>query len=283
MPVAEPDRSVFVSDRHKPLEGKKVVVKYGGSAIVMPELKKDFAKKVVFLQQIGANPVVVHGGGPQISRQMKRLGKKARFVDGLRVTDHDTMVIVQHVLDDINKEIVKLICSFGGVAVGLAGRKGNLLWAKPCEPDLERTGEVKDVNAALLKKLINDSVIPVISSVGIGEDGGCYNINADMAAGEIAAAIKSDLLVFLTDVPGILDNNGRAFSTLTCMQVEELVERGVIGGGMLPKVRAALVGLRKGVVSVNICLGTQPATLFCKKFLATGTIGTRIILDGNTN
>jgi acetylglutamate kinase len=265
--------------------GKTVVIKYGGSAMTDPGLKHDFAQDVVLLKYVGVNPVVVHGGGPMISSMMGRLGLEARFVDGVRYTDAATMEVVEMVLGGaVNKEIVNLINQHGGNAVGLTGKDGNLITARPLEDaragaeKMGLVGEVASVEVALLHRLDEGRFIPVIAPVGVDDKGQSYNINADLAAGAVAHALKAEKLLVLTDVQGILDGKGELLSTLTRERVDQLIAAGVIAGGMMPKVRACLDALAGGVNKAHIVDGRTPHALLLELFTDAG-IGSEIVLS----
>jgi acetylglutamate kinase len=266
--------------------GKTVVVKYGGAAMERAELKEPFALDVLLLAFVGINPVIVHGGGPQIGALMTRLGKEPRFVGGMRVTDAETVEIVEMVLvGKINKEIVGLINHHGGRAVGLSGKDAGLLRAvrRPHrlpsgeEVDIGLVGEVSAVDPAPIRLLEEHGYIPVIAPVGVGAGGETYNINADLVAGEVAAALAAEKLIHLTDVEGIADADGRLVSALTGKDVERLVQDGVITGGMLPKVESSLRALRGGTGKAHIIDGRVPHAILLELFTREG-IGTEIVL-----
>jgi acetylglutamate kinase len=266
--------------------GKSVVIKYGGAAMDQADLKGAFALDVILLQLVGIHPVIVHGGGPQIGALMKRLGKEPRFVGGMRVTDEETIEIVEMVLvGKINKEIVGLINHHGGRAVGLSGKDGNLIRARrrlhrlPSgeEVDIGLVGAVETVNPAPLRLLEENGFIPVIAPVGVGADAETYNINADLMAGEVAAALGAEKLIHLTDVQGILDGHDKLVSTLSREEAERLVQSGVIDGGMLPKVESALRSLEGGTAKAHIVDGRLPHAILLELFTREG-IGTEIVL-----
>ena len=266
--------------------GKTVVIKYGGAAMEQADLKESFALDVILLRLVGINPVIVHGGGPQIDAFMKRLGKEARFVGGMRVTDAETVEIVEMVLvGKINKEIVGLINHHGGRAVGLSGKDADLLLARrrlhrlPTgeEVDIGLVGEVESVNPEPIRLLEEHGFVPVIAPVGVGRSGETYNINADLVAGDVAAALGAEKLIHLTDVQGILDGHGRLVSTLTGKDAERLMQEGVIDGGMLPKVESSLRALRGGTSKAHIIDGRQPHAILLELFTREG-IGTEIVL-----
>jgi len=246
--------------------GKTIVVKYGGNAMVDQNLKEAFAHDVVLLKLVGMNPVVVHGGGPQIDEALERVGKKSTFVQGMRVTDAETMEIVEWVLGgEIQGELVMLINAIGGQAVGLTGKDGGLIRAKKLllpdkndpsvQHDIGLVGEIQAINPAVVKALQDDAFIPVIAPIGFGEDGMSYNINADVVAGKIAQILKAEKLVMLTNTPGVLDKNGNLLTGLSARQIDELFADGTISGGMLPKISSALEAARSGVNAVHIIDG----------------------------
>ena len=269
--------------------GKTIVIKYGGHAMSDEALKKSFAKDVVLMKYIGINPVIVHGGGPQISQTMERMGLKPKFVAGYRVTDSETMDIVEMVLGGaINKEIVNLINSNGGRAAGFTGKDGGFIKAKkkflkgtsaetgaPEIIDAGHLGEVEAVDSAILEALDKGGFIPVIAPIGVGEKGETYNINADLVAGAVAAALSAAKLMLLTDVEGILDADGKLISTLTKKKVAELIKKKVISGGMLPKVAACFDALGGKVGKVHVVDGRVPHALLLEIFTDKG-IGTEI-------
>ena len=266
--------------------GKTVVIKYGGSAMEQGDLKRTFALDVILLRFVGINPVIVHGGGPQIGALMKRLGKEPKFVGGMRVTDAETVEIVEMVLvGKINKEIVGLINFHGGKAVGLSGKDGSLIRARrrlhrlPSgeEGDIGLVGEVEHVNPEAIRLLEDHGFIPVIAPVGVGAAGETYNINADLVAGEVAAALGAEKLIHLTDVQGILGDNGSLITTLSPKEAERLMEESVIDGGMLPKVESSLRALRGGTAKAHIIDGRVPHAILLELFTHEG-IGTEIVL-----
>jgi len=263
--------------------GKTIVIKYGGHAQVDEALKAGFAEDVVLMKYIGVNPVVVHGGGPQITDMMARLGKKPTFVDGVRVTDRETMEVVEMVLGGvINKEIVELISRHGGRAVGLSGKDGRLITAKPLKPsgpkrvDLGQVGEVESVDPQLLIDLTSNRYIPVIAPIGVDRDGRTYNINADLVAGAVARALKAEKLLVLTDVAGILDAKRALIPTLSRKEIQRLIKAGTITSGMLPKVQACLTAVEGGVAKAHIIDGRVLHALLLEIFTKEG-IGTEII------
>ena len=266
--------------------GKTVVIKYGGSAMEESELKRSFALDVILLRFVGIDPVIVHGGGPQIGALMKRLGKEPKFVGGMRVTDEETVEIVEMVLvGKINKEIVGLINYHGGKAVGLSGKDGSLIRARrrlhrlPSgeEVDIGLVGEVEHVNPEPIRLLEEHGFIPVIAPVGVGLAGETYNINADLVAGEVAAALGAEKLIHLTDVQGILGDAGGLVTTLSGKEAERLMEESVIDGGMLPKVESSLRAHRGGTAKAHIIDGRMPHAFLLELFTHEG-IGTEIVL-----
>jgi len=265
--------------------GKTVVVKYGGNAMTDERLKDSFARDVVLMKHVGVNPVVVHGGGPQIGRLLERLGKESRFIDGLRVTDSETMDVVEMVLGGlVNKEIVNLLNRHGGRAVGLTGKDGDLIRARKLTkvsrggddaPDYGQVGEVHSIDASVVHMLIQDRFIPVIAPIGVGEDGLSYNINADMVAGKMAETLQAEKLVLLTNTEGILDKSGILIARVGVREVDELIEDGTISGGMLPKVACALDAVHGGVSSATILDGRVEHAVLLEMFTESG-IGTMI-------
>lgn len=249
-------------------QGKTFVIKYGGNAMVDPALKDGFARDIVLMKLVGMNPVVVHGGGPQIGQLLARIGKESRFVQGMRVTDQETMDVVEMVLGGlVNKEIVHLINRHGGKAVGLSGKDGGMISARklalqppdvglPSEIiDIGHVGEVIGINAELVSLLDTGDFIPVIAPIGIGDDGATYNINADLVAGHLAATLKAEKLLLLTNTAGVLDASGELLTHMDAARTEQLIREGVIHGGMLPKVRCALKAVASGVGSAHIVDG----------------------------
>jgi acetylglutamate kinase len=246
--------------------GKTIVIKYGGNAMTEERLKAGFARDVVLLKQVGVNPVVVHGGGPQIGSLLKRLGKVSEFVHGLRVTDRETMDVVQMVLGGlVNQEIVALINRFGGRAVGLTGNDGQMIRARPLREvdgpdgmtavDLGLVGEVESVDPAIVHNLDKSAFIPVIAPIGFDRDGNAYNINADTAAEKLAVVLNAEKLFLLTNTPGVLNAQGELIPRLTAAEVDEMIRSGVIHGGMIPKIRCALDAVRSGVTATHIVDG----------------------------
>jgi len=266
--------------------GKTVVIKYGGAAMEEADLKEPFALDVILLRFVGIRPVIVHGGGPQIGALMKRLGKEPRFVGGMRVTDAETIEIVEMVLvGKINTEIVGLINHHGGKAVGLSGKDSSLLRARRRphrgsqgeEIDIGLVGEVTLVNPEPIRLLEDNGFVPVIAPIGVGDDGETYNINADLVAGEIAAALGAEKLIHLTDVEGIKDGRGQLISTLARKDAERLMKEGVIDGGMLPKVESSLRALEGGTAKAHIVDGRVPHAILLELFTREG-VGTEIVL-----
>lgn len=265
--------------------GKTVVVKYGGAAMEEERLKEAVAQDVILMRYVGMQPVVVHGGGPQIGRAMEKVGLKPQFVRGLRVTDRETMRIVEMVLvGEINQEIVALINRLGGSAIGLSGKDGGLIRARKAPParekeeevDLGLVGEVDSVDPRAIRTLEEAGFIPVIAPTGVDGQGVTYNINADLAAGAIAAALSAEKLVVLTDTDGILDKRGRLLSTLSRREVERLIREGTIDRGMLPKIQACLTALEGKVHKAHIINGTVPHALLLEIFTEAG-VGTEVV------
>lgn len=269
--------------------GRTMVIKYGGHAMVDEKLKRFFAQDIILLKYIGINPVVVHGGGPQIGRTLDQMGIKSNFVQGMRVTDQQTLDVVEMVLcGKINKEIVGLINSRGGKAVGLSGKDGRLIRAKKLEIsspqkspeiiDIGRVGEVEEIDAEIILTLEKSGFIPVIAPLGIDEKEQTYNINADLVAGEIAKALTAQKLIILTDTPGVLDPHNRLISTLDSRHAQEMISQGSITEGMLPKVDCCLKALRGGVAKAHIIDGRLEHSLLLEIFTDQG-IGTQIVLQ----
>jgi acetylglutamate kinase len=246
------------------LDRKTVVIKFGGNAMVDEALKSSFAQDIVLLKQVGVNPVIVHGGGPQIGKLLEQIGKKSRFIEGMRVTDNETMDVVEMVLGgQVNKQIVALINRHGGRAVGLTGKDGGLITARKMRlsgddskiNDLGQVGEVESIDPRVVTMLDNDDFIPVIAPIGVGADGASYNINADLVAGELARVLGAEKLLLLTNTPGVLDLEGNLLTGLSSADTEQLIASGVIHGGMLPKVRCALNAVKGGVATSQIIDG----------------------------
>ncbi len=273
----------------KRFRGKTIVIKYGGNAMSDEALKSSFARDVVLMKLVGMNPVVVHGGGPQIGALLERLGKKSEFVDGMRVTDSETMDIVEMVLGGlVNKEIVNLLNRHGGNAVGLSGKDGELIRARKMlfkrnSPELEapeiidigHVGEVESIDTAVVDMLIQGDFIPVIAPVGVDENGQSYNINADLVAGKIAEVLNAEKLIMLTNTAGLLDENDKVLTGLSSGEVDDLIDKGIIHGGMLPKIRSALDAVHAGVHTSHIIDGRIPHALLLEVFTDVG-VGTLI-------
>jgi acetylglutamate kinase len=249
--------------------GKTLVIKYGGNAMTDPALQADFAEDVVLLKLVGMNPIVVHGGGPQIDKALDKIGKKGQFIQGMRVTDEETMEVVEWVLGgEVQQDIVGLINAAGGKAVGLTGRDGGLLRARKLmmkdqknpdvEHDMGQVGEIEAIDPAVLKALQDDQFIPVISPIGVGEHNESYNINADLVAGKLAEVLKAEKLVLLTNIKGVLDKQGQLLAELTARQIDDLIADGTISGGMIPKIAGALDAAKSGVNAVHIVDGRVP-------------------------
>ena len=250
----------------KRFHGKTIVVKYGGNAMTDEHLKQCFARDVVLLKLVGMNPVVVHGGGPQIENLLARVGKKGEFVQGMRVTDAETMDLVEMVLGgQVNKEIVNLINQHGGKAVGLTGKDGNFIRARKLMMenkdapgdliDIGQVGDIISIDPSLIALLDTGAFIPVIAPIGVGSEGETYNINADVVAGKIAEVLKAEKLVLLTNTPGVLDQSGKLITGITPKQIDDMVADGTLSGGMLPKISSALDAARSGVKGVHIIDG----------------------------
>ena len=269
--------------------GKTLVIKYGGNAMESEELKTGFARDIVLMKAVGINPVVVHGGGPQIADLLKRLNIESRFVEGMRVTDGQTMDVVEMVLGgQVNKDIVNLINSHGGSAIGLTGKDARLIRARKLtvthqdadmnEPeiiDIGQVGEVASVNTDLLDMLVKGDFIPVIAPIGVGPNGESYNINADLVAGKVAEALHAEKLMLLPNIAGLMDKQGNVLTGLNTAQVDELIADGTIYGGMLPKIRCALDAVQGGVHSAHIIDGRVPNAVLLEIFTDHG-VGTLI-------
>ncbi len=249
--------------------GKTIVIKYGGNAMTDPELQADFAEDVVLLKLVGLNPVVVHGGGPQIDAALNKIGKKGQFIQGMRVTDEETMEVVEWVLaGEVQQDIVGLINAAGGKAVGLTGRDGGLIRARKLkmmdrddpskEHDVGQVGEIDSIDPSVVKALQDDQFIPVISPIGFGAHNESYNINADLVASKLAEVLKAEKLMMLTNIKGVLDKEGNLLTDLTARRIDELIEDGTISGGMLPKIAGALDAAKSGVNAVHIVDGRVP-------------------------
>ena len=268
-------------------ENKTVVVKYGGNAMTDENLQKSFAHDVVLLKLIGLNPIVVHGGGPQIDSALKRLGKEGNFIQGMRVTDQETMEVVEWVLGgQVQQDIVMMINQAGGKAIGLTGKDGGMIQARkklmpnkenPNEPlDIGYVGEITTVDPSVVKALVEDQFIPVISPVGFNyEEGSAYNINADLVAGKIAEVLMAEKLLLMTNIPGVLDKEGKLLRRLSTRTIDELFADGTITGGMMPKISSALDAARSGVHSVHIVDGRVPHCLLLE-ILTDDGVGTMI-------
>ena len=258
---------------------KTVVIKYGGHAMVDEELKKSFAQDIVLMKYVGINPVIVHGGGPQIGGLLTRLGKESRFVKGIRVTDNETMDVVEMVLvGKINKEIVGLINHYGGKAVGLGGKDGVLIKAKRLQikgEEMGYVGDVESIDPGVIRILEESDFIPVIAPVGGGEEGMSYNINADTVAGKIAAALKAEKLILLTDVPGVLGKNKELISSLTLSEARSLITKKVAIGGMIPKLQCCMEAVVAGVGRAHIIDGRVEHAVLLEVFTDAG-VGTAI-------
>jgi acetylglutamate kinase len=251
------------------LNNKTIVIKFGGNAMIDEKLKNSFARDIVLLKQIGVNPVVVHGGGPQIGKLLEKIGKKSEFINGMRVTDSETMDIVEMVLGgQVNKSIVNLINHNGGQAIGLTGKDGSMIRAKKMEMtrvasehqateiiDLGHVGEISTINPSIVHTLDQGNFIPVIAPIGVGEDSASYNINADLVAGKMAGVLGAEKLLLLTNTQGVLDKQGNVLTGLDSKKVSELIADGTIAGGMLPKVNCALDSVNSGVKTAHIIDG----------------------------
>jgi len=266
--------------------GKTIVIKYGGNAMTDDKLKKSFARDVVLLKLVGMNPVVVHGGGPQIDELLKKLGRKGEFVQGMRVTDAATMDVVEMVLGgQVNKEIVNLINQHGGRAVGLTGMDGGLIRAKKMLVrgegdsdeliDIGQVGEVESIDTEIVHRLHTHDFIPVIAPLGVGKKGETYNINADLVAGKVAEILKAEKLIVLTNTPGVLDKNGNLLTGLSAKKIDELFANGTISGGMLPKISSALDAVKNGVNTCHIIDGRVEHALLLEVLTDEG-VGTLI-------
>lgn len=271
--------------------GKTFVIKYGGNAMVDEDLKNSFARDVVLMKAVGLNPVIVHGGGPQIGDLLQRVGKQSEFINGMRVTDRETMDIVEMVLGgQVNKSIVNLVNSHGGRAVGLTGKDGSLIYAEklhvskgsddpsvnaPEMIDLGHVGKVSSIDTSVIDMLIHSDFIPVIAPIGVGKDGESYNINADLVAGKIAEVLQAEKLILLTNTAGLLDADGKLLTGLNARQVNELIDEGVIYGGMLPKIGCALDAVQAGVTTAHIIDGRVQHAVLLELFTDEG-VGTLI-------
>ena len=273
--------------------GKTIVIKYGGNAMVDDQLKNGFARDVVLMKSVGMNPVVVHGGGPQIGDLLSRMGKESKFVDGMRVTDSETMDIVEMVLGgQVNKEIVNLINRNGGSAVGLTGKDGDLIRAKKmvfkrAAPEMEapeiidigHVGEVESIDTSVVDTLVKSNFIPVIAPIGVGKDSQSYNINADLVAGKMAEILAAEKLIMLTNSAGLLNGDGDVLTGLSIAEVDDLIKAGVIHSGMLPKINAALDAVKSGVKAAHIIDGRVEHAVLLEVFTDQG-VGT--LIDGRS-
>ncbi|MCV2349387.1 acetylglutamate kinase [Paucibacter sp. Y2R2-4] len=266
--------------------GKTIVIKYGGNAMTDPELQKDFAEDVVLLKLVGLNPVVVHGGGPQIEGLLSKLGKKGEFIQGMRVTDAETMDVVEWVLaGEVQQDVVGLINAAGGKAVGLTGRDGGMIRAKKLmvqdkddpnkEHDIGQVGDIVSIDPSVVKALQDDQFIPVVSPIGFGEHNESYNINADVVAAKLATVLKAEKLLMLTNIRGVLDKEGQLLTELTPRRIDELVEDGTISGGMIPKIAGAIDAAKSGVNAVHIIDGRVPHAMLLE-ILSDQAYGTMI-------
>jgi len=266
------------------LDQKTVVIKFGGNAMVDELLKSSFAQDIVLLKQVGVNPVIVHGGGQQIGKLLEQIGKKSEFIEGMRVTDHETMDVVEMVLGGlVNKQIVSLINAHGGRAVGLTGKDGGLINARKLKltgadaesPDLGQVGEVDSIDPAVVKMLDDDDFIPVIAPIGVGRDGTSYNINADLVAAKLASVLGAEKLLLLTNTQGVLDTEGKLLTGITARETDRLIKQGIIHGGMLPKVTCALDAVKSGVKTSQIIDGRVRHSVLLELLTDTG-VGTLI-------
>jgi acetylglutamate kinase len=266
------------------LDRKTVVIKFGGNAMVDEQLKSSFAQDVVLLKQVGVNPVIVHGGGPQIGKLLEQIGKKSQFIEGMRVTDHETMDVVEMVLGGlVNKQIVSLINSHGGRAVGLTGKDGGLINARKLKlasanaqsQDLGQVGEVDTIDPAVVKMLDDDDFIPVIAPIGVGKDGTSYNINADLVASKLASVLGAEKLLLLTNTQGVLGPEGNLLTGITARETDRLIKQGIIHGGMLPKVNCALDAVKSGVKTSQIIDGRVKHSVLLELLTDSG-VGTLI-------
>lgn len=266
--------------------GKTIVIKYGGNAMTDPELQKDFAEDVVLLKLVGLNPVVVHGGGPQIEGLLSKLGKKGEFIQGMRVTDAETMDVVEWVLaGEVQQDVVGLINAAGGKAVGLTGRDGGLIRAKKLkvqdkddpskEHDIGQVGDIVSIDPSVVKALQDDQFIPVVSPIGFGEHNESYNINADVVAAKLATVLQAEKLLMLTNIRGVLDKQGELLTELTPRRIDELVADGTISGGMIPKIAGAIDAAKSGVNAVHIIDGRVPHAMLLE-ILSDQAYGTMI-------
>ncbi|MEQ6289519.1 acetylglutamate kinase [Vogesella sp. GCM10023246] len=287
MSVAPLDKAAILAEALpyiRSFNGKTIVVKYGGNAMTDDKLKEDFAKDVVLLKLVGLNPVVVHGGGPQINELLERVGKEGHFIQGMRVTDSETMDVVEMVLGGlVNKEIVSLINKHGGKAVGITGKDGHFIRASKLflksesdeQIDIGQVGDIEHIDPSLVALLDGNDFIPVVAPIGVGSNGEAYNINADVVAGKLAETLKAEKLVLMTNTPGVLDKQGKLLTGLTAAKVDELFADGTISGGMLPKISSALDAAKSGVNSVHIIDGRVSHALLLE-ILTDAGVGTMI-------
>ena len=268
--------------------GSIIVIKYGGNAMTEPALKEGFARDVVLLKLIGLHPVIVHGGGPQINEMLEKVGKKGEFVQGMRVTDSETMDIVEMVLGGhVNKEIVSMITTFGGRAVGITGRDNHFIKAEKLlidtpeqnGVDIGQVGTVADIDTRLVEGLVERGCIPVIAPVGVGQNGEAFNINADLVAGKLAEKLQAEKLLMMTNIPGVLDKEGKLLTTLTPSRIDELIEDGTLYGGMLPKIASAVEAAKSGVKATHIIDGRVPNALLLEVLTDDG-VGSMILGAG---
>ena len=268
--------------------GSIIVIKYGGNAMTKSALKEGFARDVVLLKLIGLHPVIVHGGGPQINEMLEKVGKKGEFVQGMRVTDSETMDIVEMVLGGHgNKEIVSMITSFGGRAVGITGRDNHFINAEKLlidtpeqkGVDIGQVGTVADIDTRLVEGLVERGCIPVIAPIGVGQNGEAFNINADLVAGKLAEKHQAEKLLMMTNIPGVLDKEGKLLTTLTPSRIDELIEDGTLYGGMLPKIASAVEAAKSGVKATHIIDGRVPNALLLEVLTDDG-VGSMILGEG---
>ncbi len=269
--------------------GKTIVVKYGGNAMTEPALQRSFARDIVLLKQVGINPVVVHGGGPQIGHLLQQIGKESRFVDGMRVTDAETMDVVQMVLGGlVNKQIVNMINQAGGRAIGLTGKDGNMIMAEKMllerkaengqileSIDIGQVGKVTQIDASVVRMLEEDRFIPVIAPIGVGKDGTSYNINADIVAGKMAEVLNAERLLLLTNTPGVLNKDGKLLDVLSQQDIQDLIGDGTIHGGMLPKLACAMDAIAGGAQNASIIDGRVPHAVLLELLTDQG-VGTMV-------
>ena len=293
MNTASPDITAQVLNEALPyirrFSGKTIVIKYGGNAMTDAALKTSFAKNIVLMKLVGINPVIIHGGGPQIGELLDKIGKESHFVEGMRVTDSETMDVVEMVLGGlVNKDIVNLINHNGGRAIGLSGKDGPLIRASklhvsspsadlmaPEIIDVGHVGKVESIDISVINMLVQSNFIPVIAPIGVDEKGASYNINADLVAGKIAEVLQAEKLILLTNVAGLQDKKGEVLTGLTTQQVDELIKDGTIYGGMLPKISCALDAVKNGAASAHIIDGRVANALLLEVFTDTG-VGTLI-------